>query len=170
MDEYNLDYDYIIDKAYQIYENVQVAWMNFDYDTLRDNLSDELYNVYRVQLESLSLKNKKNIMKGFKKKGIYIIGLKEEKGIYTIDIALDVFQKDYVVNIDKPKKAIRGNKYKHGVLYNITYTMSKKKSSSCPNCGAKLKNRASEICESCGAVVTSNNHDLVMIKKKVLLQ
>ena len=77
---------------------------------------------------------------------------------------------DYIVDTNKPRKAIRGNKKKHGVLYKITYTMSKKKNKKCPNCGAKLNNKASEVCSSCGSVITSSNHELVMVKKEVLSQ
>ncbi len=170
LEEYKLDYDFIIDKTYHIYEDVQYAWSNFDYDTLRNNLSDELYNNYVMQLEGLKLKNQQNIMSNIEKKKIYICGVKNDKGLYTIEILLYVRQKDYIVDTNKPRKAIRGNKKKHGVLYKITYTMSKKKNKKCPNCGAKLNNKASEVCSSCGSVITSSNHELVMVKKEVLSQ
>ena len=39
--------------------------MEFDYNKLKEILSDELYNPYEVDLEVLKTKNQKNIMKDF---------------------------------------------------------------------------------------------------------
>ena len=36
----------IIDEAYKIFIDVQTAWMNFDYDKLRELVTDDLYNMY----------------------------------------------------------------------------------------------------------------------------
>lgn len=48
--------------AYHIYRQLQVAWMNFDYDKIKELVSDEMYNMYVNQLETLKVKNQKNMM------------------------------------------------------------------------------------------------------------
>lgn len=42
-------------KAYMIYLDIQYAWMNFNYDRLRELTTDELYNMYSMQLDTLSV-------------------------------------------------------------------------------------------------------------------
>ena len=46
--------------------------MEFDYDTLRKYLSDELFNTYKSQLKVLSAKKQRNIMHDFEKHNIDI--------------------------------------------------------------------------------------------------
>ena len=55
--KYNLNRVDVLQKTFEIYRNVQVAWMNFDFDTLRKYLSDELFNSYKMQLNALKLIN-----------------------------------------------------------------------------------------------------------------
>ena len=43
-------------KAYDIYQKVQVAWMNFDYDSMRKYVTDEMFNMYKSQLTTLKVK------------------------------------------------------------------------------------------------------------------
>ena len=60
-----------LDKAYSIFIEVQNAWSNFDYETLRKYLSDELFNTYKSQLRVLNAKKQKNLMHNFVKYNIY---------------------------------------------------------------------------------------------------
>ena len=48
--------------AFEIYKNIQTAWMNFDEEVIKNNTTDELYNMYSSQLKMLKLKKQKNIM------------------------------------------------------------------------------------------------------------
>ena len=46
-------------ERYNDYVSIQEGWMNFNYQLLRDKLTDELYNQYEMQLETLKTKNQK---------------------------------------------------------------------------------------------------------------
>ena len=35
-------------EAFNLYKELQTAWMNFDYDTIRELVSDEMYNMYSM--------------------------------------------------------------------------------------------------------------------------
>ena len=59
--------DEFIQKLYDIFLEVQIAWMNFDYEKLKELCSDELYNSYKSDLEVLKSKHCKNIMQDFNK-------------------------------------------------------------------------------------------------------
>ena len=164
--EYGLDENEILTKAYNIYKDVQIAWMNFDYNTLRKNLSDELFNTYKMQLEALKLKKQKNIMRSFSKKDMKIVSINETNGLITLEIELKVSQRDFVVN--EKNKCIKGRRFKKIFMYYLlTFTMTKEKNSlKCPNCGSPISNSASNICSYCGSVIVTRNHELVMTKKR----
>lgn len=56
--------DFLLNR-YQDYLTIQYAWMEFKYDILSAKTTNELYNQYVMQLETLKTKNQKNIMKEF---------------------------------------------------------------------------------------------------------
>ena len=58
--------------VFEKYKDIQIAWMNFDYDTLRKLTTDEIYNSYKMQLDVLRMKKQKNIMKDFELKGVKV--------------------------------------------------------------------------------------------------
>lgn len=47
-------------EAFNIYKDVQEAWMNLDDGKIRTLTTDELYNMYSMQLDTLRVKNEKN--------------------------------------------------------------------------------------------------------------
>lgn len=169
--EAGIDPNYVLNRAYQIYYDVQIAWMNYDYNSLRRNLSDELYNEYKIQLDTLRLKNQQNIMSDISQSRILIVDAHEIKGVFTILVRLAVNQRDYIVNMSNPNKPLRGNKRLHDVYYELTFEMTKERTNFCSNCGAKLDgNVKSQNCPYCNSIVISKNHDLIMLKKHIFDQ
>ena len=61
----NFDRNKFITDRFNDYVQIQNAWMNFDYNTLRSKLTDELYNQYAMQLDTMKIKNEQNIMRDF---------------------------------------------------------------------------------------------------------
>ena len=64
-----------LDKAYKIYKDVQIAWMNADMDAMKSLVTDAMYNMYSAQIKTLLLKQEKNIMKDFLFLSSYIDGM-----------------------------------------------------------------------------------------------
>ena len=154
--------------AFEKFVDIQNAWMEFDYDKLRELCSDELYNTYESQLESLKLKNGKNIMTAFDNEEIKIIDIKKENKIITVSVYLRVTFYDYVIN-NKTKEVIRGTK-DHTLTNNyemqfVREENDKKKEVKCPNCGAKVKAVTSGKCEYCGSTVVVDANEFVLSKK-----
>ena len=161
--------DELCKQAFYVYLNVQYAWMNFDYKTLRYYLSDELYNNYVELLEQKKMNGERNIMEDItqdKLANIESFELVDDKLILVLDMT--VVQRDYIV--DTQGRIIRGNRNFNTVRYKITYEVSKNKDNVCPNCGAKLSQASSEICPYCGSVSINKNHGLIMIKKQIISQ
>ena len=151
----------ILKASYQIFYEVQMAWMNFDYNRLRELVSDELYNMYYSELETLKLKGHKNIMEGFKVNKISLVNTKEENGVIEYCINLNVSFFDYI--IDANGKVVRGNKKSyHRMSYLLTFASSVRKIDLCPNCSAPLPDNS--ICDYCGSRI-QGLREMRLVKK-----
>lgn len=169
----NLNKDKLLADAFEIYKGIQTAWSNFDYDALRKLTTDEMYNMYKMQLDTLSIKNEKNIMKDFNMSFIGITDVAELNGVLTVKVRLNVSQKDYVVN-SATNEVTRGNANTvFNVAYDLTFVnnVNKEVLKNCPNCGAAIENSGSQKCEYCNADLVGNSTDnWVLAKKETIKQ
>lgn len=160
-------------KAYQIFYDVQMAWMDFDYDKLKELLTDELYNNYVMQLDALKLKNHKNTMKGFELIETCLSSLKEENDKYIAEIYLNVKFYDYVEN-SKTGMILRGTpNRKLNNIYKLTFIRTKDESNNineCPQCRAPVEGNTTGICEYCKSKLINDNYNWVMSKKEIVRQ
>lgn len=157
--------------GYEIYKEIQDAWMNFDYDKLRKYTTDEIYNMYTMQLDALNVKGEKNIMKDFVLVNSYISNIYIQNGVETIDLILTTNFYDYVV--DSNQRVVRGSdKFKLEITYKLTFVkiVGANDNNFCPNCGAKLEDKASTKCPYCNSVIVSDNYTWVMSKKQSIHQ
>lgn len=157
-----------LNDRYNDYLKVQDDWMNFNYDGLREILTDELYNQYTMQLDTLKIKNQKNIMKNFYLRNSDITNIREENGTLIVDVEMIISFIDY---IEKDGKAVRGSKnslvHQH---YSMTFVMVPTPIDKCPNCGAKLEDKASQVCPYCRSNIARVGNKWVLSKKESLRQ
>lgn len=157
-----------LDDAYQIYLDTQKAWSNFDTKSLRNLLTDELFNTYKMQLKALKAKKQKNIMSDFALEKIDTTAINVSNNQITMKVVLEVSFFDYVVDISN--NVLRGNKnHKVSVTYELTFvsTINKKETKNCPSCGAPInKNSASNVCEYCNSTLVKNTYSWVLAKKE----
>ena len=166
----DFDEEQFKEKAYELYKNIQVAWMNFDNETLKRCVTDELYNTYSAQLSTLKVKNQQNIMKDFKLLNANMIGMETQEKVIALTLKMKVECYDYVVS--KEGKTLRGND-KQKVIYEYAMTFNKgisDKPNKCPNCNAPLENVNSSKCPYCGSNIINDSYDWVLAKKQVLSQ
>ena len=154
--------------AFGKFVEIQKAWMDFNYDMLRVLCTDELYNTYKTQLETLQIKNGKNIMTQFDQEEIRIIDVTEENDMVTVRVYLRVTFYDYVIN-NKSKEVIRGQK-DHPLTNNYEMEFVRKKNTEkrqikCPNCGAKVFVVTSKKCEYCNTTIVAPASEFVLSKK-----
>lgn len=158
------------EKTYELYKEIQVAWMNFDNDSIRKCVTDELYNTYSAQLATLKVKNQKNIMKDFQLLDSKIIGMETKEKLVSLTIKMKIECYDYIV--DKEEKTLRGND-KQKVIYEYAMTFNKgvsDKPNKCPNCNAPLDQVNSSKCPYCDSNIINESYDWVLAKKQVLSQ
>lgn len=167
----SLDKESLKKQVFDIYKDVQIAWMNFDDNKLRTNLTDEIYNMYSSQLKTLKLKNQKNIMEDITLNQVEITDISIDNGIEQIEAQLIVTQYDYVV--DKTNKVVRGtDQYKNKVHYKITLVrhMENNKLDKCPNCGAPIDIVSGGTCPYCNTTIINQSNEFIMSKKECLNQ
>ena len=160
-------------KSFNIYKDIQTAWMNFDTETIRKLTTDELYNMYSSQLETLKLKKQKNIMKDITLEETKIIDIKEVNNVITVDVYMRIKGYDYVIN-ENTGDTVRG-KDREKII--IEYILSFVKSSlntptteKCPNCGAPVEINSSATCPYCESTLVKESSDYSMSKKTCIGQ
>lgn len=166
------DFDYTSFKnlVFEKYKTIQIAWMDFDYDTLRKNTTDELYNMYHSQLLALKVKRQKNIMKDFEYLNFRVVELEHNESEVSLKVFASISCIDYVE--DENHRVVRGSDYQK-VIYNYLMTFTKgtsSKENKCPNCNAPLENVQSSVCPYCDSTIISSNHDWVLSKKEMVSQ
>ncbi len=156
----------LVDECYQVFLDVQVAWMEFDYDKMRELVTDELFNQYQNQLKQLELKGEKNIMSDFAYLGAKIVRNVIENGKRVLELVMSVEFYDYI--IDKDKKVVRGrDNSKITMTYELTYIADEKASNICPNCAAKLEDGMTK-CPYCKSTIHSTRSTLKLASKKAI--
>ena len=164
----NLTLGYLKNMAFGKFVEIQNAWMEFDYDKLRELCTDELYNSYISQLDVLKLKNGKNIMSDFKVLETKITNVVEQNGNVSITVYMRISFYDYVINTLNNTVTRGSNSTKVTNQYIMTFVRSKdsiNKDISCPNCGAPVTANTSGECEYCGSTIVKDANDFVLSKK-----
>ena len=144
--------------------SIEEAYMNFDYDKLHELCSNELYESYKQELETLKNQNCQSIMSDIKATTSRITQVYEENNQLIAKISLTIVSYDYVINTET-KEIIEGNKeqreynsYDLEFIYAITSSTGK-----CQNCGAEVK-IDQEICNYCHAIIKTSYEDFVLAK------
>lgn len=166
--------DEFLKEGFNIYKDIQVAWMNFDLESVRNLITDEMFNMYQSQLNVMEASNEQNIMKDMVMKDGKIVDAVVQNGVITIVTQYIIDQYDYVAD-RTTGKLIRGeSKYKMRVEYLMKFRLNIDASQvidHCPNCGAKIeKINGSGVCEYCGSKIVSENKNWVLTEKQVINQ
>lgn len=157
----------LIDILYNNYIEIQNAWMNFDYDKLKELCTDELYNMYLSQLNILKYDNRQNIMDDFGLLRSKIISYIDVNNSNLIRVYMKVTLRDYIVDI-KTGEVVDGNKHKYIVnnyymefIKNNNFNQKK-----CPGCGASLTDVSKGKCPYCRHIITNVSDKYLLCKKK----
>ena len=156
--------------VYETFIQIQNAWTNFDFDTLRKLLTDELYNMYNSQLQILKAKKQKNIMDNFSLDDIKIINMVKKEDTISVQVYLQVRFYDYVIE-EKTKKVVRGDKSRRVIVsYVLTFVKAiEDKVKKCPNCGAEIEENTN-TCPYCHTKFEKLSTKYILSKKTNLSQ
>lgn len=104
-----LDEKRFVSKAYDKFCEVQKAWMDHNYDYLRKELTEDLYNKYSAYLDLMSLKGQEQHMTDFSLVSSKLIEVENTKEESIVRIELVISSLIYIENI-KNGKIIKGSK------------------------------------------------------------
>lgn len=157
----------LMDQVFKMFVDEQMAWMNFDYEGLRKILSDELYNNYKMQLETMEIGMEKNIMDDIVFVDGGVISIKKTDLTEEVQVKLHVRMRDYIINTadGKPKHGDPNKVMDNN--YIITLERSRRNEIQfCPNCGGELTSKASQKCKYCDAVLVKGSKEFVIVKQE----
>lgn len=158
-----------VKQAFSMYVEIQKAWMNRDLTPVRHMLTDEIYNMYQMQIETLIKDNQINVMSNFKLICGDIYSTSKSKNIESVKIILCVECKDYIKDT-KTKRVISGDKKATiTYIYELTFLkdIGSKTTINCPSCGALVKQQMSSTCPYCGNLLLLTSSSLTMSNKKI---
>ena len=162
-----------LNNCYNMYCDIQVAWMNFKLEDVKDMLTDELYSMYESQLATLEVKGEQNIMKDFVLKKSFLKNVQVQNDTITIATGYIIEFYDYIAN-KETGEPIRGeSKHKMRVTYEMSFRQTldaNKKVDKCPSCGAEVEVNSSGICPYCRSKLVTENTKWVLTEKKALSQ
>lgn len=169
----NFNKQEFLKQGYSIYYDIQMAWMDFKLEDIKDKVTDEIYTMYESQLATLEVKGEQNIMKNIQLKQSCLKDVTNQNGTITIKTNYVIEMYDYIADVNT-KKLIRGeDKKKIRILYEMSFrkTLNEdEKITHCPNCGAKVEMNSTGTCEYCGSKLVSENTKWVLTEKKVIKQ
>ena len=143
----------ILKEFYNIFLEVQKALTNCDYDKLKEFCTDELYNMYKAQADTLELSNKKFYKNTYELITEEIIELEEENDVIVIGVLLKVLYNDFIVKKEKEKQ-LEDVLFTNDQAYKLTFVIGKGNKDTCPNCGAILEDSKIRECPYCKSHVT----------------
>ena len=169
----NFNKQEFLKQGYSIYYDIQMAWMDFKLEDIKDKVTDEIYTMYESQLATLEVKGEQNIMKDIQLKQSCLKDVTNQNGTITIKTNYVIEMYDYIADVNT-KKLIRGeNKKKIRILYEMSFRKTlneNEKITHCPNCGAKVEMNSTGTCEYCGSKLVSENTKWVLTEKKTMRQ
>ena len=155
-------------KLFGIYKEIQNAWMMFDYETLKKDCGDVLYNYYVSQLEVLKSNNTKNIITELVAKDIKIFDIKKIYNSIYISVYLNLSYYDYVIRNSNSAVISGSASFKVDNKFYLSFEYKKIDTNkwNCPNCGAVMGD--TDTCDYCGTHIKDSRCEFVLNKKSVI--
>jgi len=150
-------------------EEIQNSIMNFDYDNLKENMTEKLYNQVETEMKPLSMNNEKNIINNFKVIDSMVthanrLSDKCEVSIEVLASTIDYVEKNGVVLKGDTSTPVKK-------LYILSFESKIGKSTSiCPTCKAPIEDKKLPICPYCRKPVNQESTKWIMSKKNVKTQ
>lgn len=161
--------DQLVQTAYENYVKIQIAWMNRDLTPVKHLLSDEIYNMYQMQLDTLIEDNQINVMSHFQFYCGKVRRKTTQNNIQTIKITLCVKCRDYIIKAHNRKVVSGKRNATITYIYGMTFVrdLNKDTITNCPTCGAVVKKQMSATCKYCKNPLLLTSPEITLTSKTV---
>ena len=169
----NFSEEAIKEKIANLYVQMQDAWQNKKFESMRPHMTDTLYNQFNRQLDELINSDCTNFIERIAVLNVSLTGWKTNEVNDSIVAIVNTRIIDYTVN-DKTGKIISGSKSAEKFMtYEWTLIRSKGMTSPtssnglsdgtesihCPSCGAPVEINQSAKCPYCDSIITARDFD-----------
>ena len=159
--------------AKDVFIKLQAAWTARDWKIIRPFESNELFEQHNAQLQEYINNNRINVIERVSVESAELMGHRVDGDKEIIEVYLKAVMKDYIIDATT-KNVVEGNKDTDWHMkYKLTFARkngvkthagtSNKSTTNCPNCGAPTEITSAGQCEYCGSVITTGEHDFVLI-------
>ena len=158
-------------EVYLLYKAINDAWMKKDLEPVRHLLTDEMYNMYLMQLDTLIENGQTNVMKDYWFISGHISNRRKYKGKEIVDMIFRIKCKDYIID-DKTQRVVRG-KATDVIEYTYEFRLIRNALPStivCPSCGGEVKGKDGVVCSHCGTVIHLHTDSFRLANKRVIRQ
>lgn len=154
-------------EVFDLYKKVKENYAERNIDALKELLSKELFEKYKLKLEKEEQEKTKSIIENIKMEDINIIKINDNINYYDILVNVRVTYKNYIINEDS--FIVKGDVSKD-ITNNIDLLVVKNKRikeiKNCPNCYHTLTNYDSNKCEYCNSVIVESSDTLKLAKEE----
>lgn len=175
----NFSEEAVKEKIGNLYIKMQGAWQNKDWEPMRADLTDALFNQMKSGVEAKKRNHQTNYVERIAILGVNLTGFGQDENHDIITAELRTRIVDYTVD-DNTGAVISGSKTAEKFL-TYEWTLVRTKDSRtplqtkdaakfCPSCGAPLDVNHSAQCPYCGTVITAASYDWTLNAIKGLAQ
>lgn len=169
-----------ISRINNMFIQLQTAWMDKQWSSIRPFETDALFNMHKQQLQSYIDRRQTNAVENIAILDSKIVRYKESENTDEIDVYLQVRMNDYVKD-DDTGKVVKGNPNRDVYMVYV-WTLIRKgdvktekqieeyEVTQCPNCAANVSINQSGECEYCGSTISSGQYNWVLSKIRVVNQ
>lgn len=169
-----------LSKINNMFLQLQQAWMEKQWNSIRPFETDSLFNMHNRQLQSYINQHKTNVVENIAILESKIVRYENDGSNDELDVYIKARMNDYIID-DHTKKVLKGDPDRD-IYMSYIWTLIRKETvltetqkenydvTQCPNCGANVSINASGQCEYCDSVISSGEYDWVLSKIKVISQ
>lgn len=160
-------------KVDHIFIQLFTSIMLNELETVKHFITDDIYNRYKVMVDSFAEHNKRQMYDELNVKSSKIISIDEKDNKYFINVYLEARYMDYILDLNSGEKISGYDDHRIQVDYILEFVrninvLSQGMVRKCPGCGANIDVNSSGKCEYCGAIYNQSDYDWVLNSIKVV--
>lgn len=141
-----------IDEGFRIYCDVQRAYSNFELESVKSKITDELYSTLNAKLALYETNGEQRIKKDFFLKKAILRNMNEQNNTVTVTVTYIIEEYNYKIKKETGTVEDGSNNKKMRTTYQLKFRKSINTENiikECPNCGADIEIDGTEICSYC---------------------
>ena len=157
-------------RARLIFDELQAAWSNLDWERARPHETDNLFQMHQYWIDAYKRQHLRNVLDQCTVTAMQPVKIMEDAFYNGITVRIGAQGYDYTV--DASGRIVAGSKnnlrrwseYWTFIRNRQAKPVATRVDLNCPNCGAPLKVNHAGVCQFCGGKITSGEFDWVLSK------